>query len=171
MDSSEDQAIDLDPAKEILVGFQQEASEKNQDAANFLIPILQKIQEAYRYLPVAVLEWISEQMSIPTSRIYGVVSFYAQFFLEPHGKYTVRCCRGTACHVRGGNKILDAVQRELDIEDGATSDDLLFSFETVACLGACALAPVMIINDTYHGKMTAPQVEKVLRQVREEEAK
>jgi len=176
MDSSSDLAIgldpanDLDPAKEILAKVQKEALEKDQDTQNFLIPILQKLQDAYGYLPANVLEWLSEETGIPTSRIYGVVSFYAQFYLEPHGKYTVRCCRGTACHVRGGKKVLNAVQRNLGIEDGDTSDDMLFSLETVACLGACALAPVMIINNTYYGKVTSLRADQILQQIREEES-
>ena len=161
--------IDFGLAQDILAGFQQEASQKRQDTANFLIPILQKIQEAYEYLPIMVLEWISEQTHIPTSRIFGVVSFYAQFYLEPRGKYTIRCCRGTACHVRGGTKVVNAVQRTIGIEDGATTDDLLFSLETVACLGACALAPVMTVNDTYHGKVSASRAEQILQQLRKEE--
>lgn len=176
MDSSSDlaigldPAIDLDPAKEILAKVQKEALERAQDTQNFLIPILQKLQDAYGYLPANVLEWMSEETGIPTSRIYGVVSFYAQFYLEPHGKYTVRCCRGTACHVRGGKKVLNAVRRNLGIEDGETSDDMLFSLETVACLGACALSPVMIINNTYYGKVTPLRADQALQQIREEES-
>ncbi len=176
MDSSSDLEIGLDPvigldrAKEILANVQKDASERAQDTKNFLIPILQKLQDAYGYLPANVLEWLSEETGIPTSRIYGVVSFYAQFYLEPHGKYTVRCCRGTACYVRGGKKILNAVQRNLGIEDGATSDDMLFSLETVACLGACALSPVMIINNTYYGKVTPLRADQVLQQIRKGES-
>ena len=170
MDSISDQDINLDSAQEILIKVQKEASEKDQDTQNFLIPILQKLQDAYGYLPANVLDWLSEETGIPTSRIYGVVSFYAQFYLEPHGKYTVRCCRGTACHVRGGKKVLNAVQRNLGIEDGATSDDMLFSLEAVACFGACALAPVMVVNNTYYGKVTSLRADQILQQIREEES-
>ncbi len=168
MELREDQ-IDLKPAEEILTQANEAAVEISQGISNLLIPILQKIQGTYGYLPVPVLDWISEQTGIPTSRIYGVISFYAQFYLEPHGKYTVRCCRGTACHVRGGKKVLSAVQRNLGLEDGETSDDMLFSFEAVACFGACALSPVMLINNTYYGKVTPLRAEQILEQIREEE--
>ena len=92
--------------------------------ADDLIPILQEIQEAYGYLPAEVLRWVSERTGIPTSRMYGVITFYAQFYLQPHGKHTVRCCRGTACHVRGGKKIINAVKGQLGIEDGETTEDM-----------------------------------------------
>jgi NADH-quinone oxidoreductase subunit E len=164
-----DDRVDLKPAEEILAQTQKTAAELSHGTPNYLIPILQKLREAYGYLPVCVLEWMSEQTGIPASRVYGVVSFYAQFYLEPQGRHTVRCCRGTSCHVRGGRKVLNAVQRNLGIKDGETSDDMLFSLQTVACLGACALSPVMIINDTYYGKVTSRRVEQILGQIREEE--
>ena len=149
---------DLSPAKTIL-------SNRKSVSADDLIPILQEIQEAYGYLPSAVLRWVSERTGIPTSRMYGVITFYAQFYTEPHGKHLVRCCRGTACHVRGGKKIINAVRGQLGIEDGATTADMLFSFETVACLGACALSPVMVVDNTYHGKMTPRMAEQILQQL------
>ena len=149
---------DLDPARKILASRQK-------ITADDLIPILQEIQEAYGYLPADVLQWVSERTGIPASRMYGVITFYAQFYLQPHGKHTVRCCRGTACHVRGGKKIINAVKGQLGIEDGATTEDMLFSFETVACLGACALSPVMVVDNTYHGKMTPRVAEQILQQL------
>ena len=153
-------AVELSPAKNILAG-------RKSVSADDLIPILQEIQEAYGYLPAAVLRWVSERTRIPTSRIYGVITFYAQFYLKPHGRHTVRCCRGTACHVRGGKKIINAVKGQLGLEDGETTQDMLFSFETVACLGACALSPVMVVGSTYHGKMTPRQAEQILQQLRQ----
>jgi NADH:ubiquinone oxidoreductase subunit E len=149
---------DLSPAKTIL-------SNRKSVSADDLIPILQEIQEAYGYLPADVLHWVSERTGIPASRMYGVITFYAQFYLQPHGKHTVRCCRGTACHVRGGKKIINVVRGQLGIEDGATTADMLFSFETVACLGACALSPVMVVDNTYHGKMTPRMAEQILQQL------
>jgi NADH-quinone oxidoreductase subunit E len=151
---------DLGPAKNIL-------SARKSVAADDLIPILQELQEAYGYLPPEVLAWVSERTGIPTSRMYGVITFYAQFYLTPHGRHTVRCCRGTACHVRGGKKIINTVKGQLGLEDGETSEDMLFSFETVACLGACALSPVMVVDSTYHGKMTPRVAEQVLQQLRQ----
>jgi len=134
-----------------------------------LISVLQEVQDRFGYLPPAALERISSRTKIYLSRVYGVVSFYAQFYTEPRGKHTVRCCRGTACHVRGGRRIIKTVENLLGITDGETTDDMLFSFETVACLGACALSPVMVIDNTYYGRMTARRAEKLLRRISEEQ--
>ena len=130
-----------------------------------LIGLLQDVQDALGYLPPAALERIGRQTRIPLSRIYGVVSFYAQFHTEPRGRHTVRCCRGTACHVRGGKKVLDTVRRILGIEDSETTEDMMFSFETVACLGACALSPVVVVDGMYYGKATPRRIEEVLDQI------
>ena len=134
-----------------------------------LIPLLQQIQNSYGYLPPPVLVWLSERTGIPTSQMFGVITFYSQFYLEPHGKHVVRCCKGTACHVRGGNKVLDAVEGALGIGENETTEDMNFSFETVACLGACALAPVAVIDGTYYGKMTAQRTEQILSGLAAEE--
>ena len=128
-----------------------------------LIAVLQDVQERFGYLPGAALVEISRRSGIPLSRIYGVVSFYAQFYTEPHGRHTIRCCRGTACHVKGARRILGAVERTLGIADGETTPDLLFYLETVACLGTCFLAPAMMIDDHYFGKLTPQRVETILR--------
>jgi NADH-quinone oxidoreductase subunit E len=129
-----------------------------------LISVLQEGQSIYGYLPEEVLAHISRELKIPLSRVYGVVTFYAQFYLIPRGKHTVRVCRGTACHVRGGKNVRRAVQQNLGIEENETTADFKFTFETVACLGACALAPVLLVDKTYYGKLTPEKVEKVLRQ-------
>ncbi len=129
-----------------------------------LIPVLQEAQSLYGYLPEEVLARISQALRIPLSRIYGVVTFYAQFYLTPRGRHTVRVCRGTACHVRGGKNIRKAVQQFLGIEENETTPDFKFTFETVACLGACALAPVLLVGKNYYGKLTPAKVEKVLKQ-------
>ena len=130
--------------------------------SNDLIPILQQIQNEYGYLPREVLAEMSKRTGIPASRIYGVTTFYEQFYLEPRGKHTIKCCRGTACHVRGAPDVIDAIGKELNIEAGETTEDMEFTFETVACLGVCALAPVIVIDGTYHGQMTPSGVRKVL---------
>jgi NADH-quinone oxidoreductase subunit E len=153
--------VDLGPAEKILANRQNITPDD-------LIPLLQEFQEAYGYLPAEVLRWVSERTGIPTSRMYGVITFYAQFYLKPHGKHTVRCCRGTACHVRGGKKIINAVKGRLGIEDGETTEDMRFSLETVACLGACALSPVMVVDNVYHGKMTPRVAEQILQQLSQE---
>ena len=133
-----------------------------QDGA--LIPILQEAQAIYGYLSEEVLEAISRGLKIPLIRIYGVVTFYAQFYLTPRGRHTVRVCRGTACHVRGGKNIRKAVHQFLGIEENETTPDFKFTFETVACLGACALSPVLLVDKNYYGKLTPAKVEKVLKQ-------
>ncbi len=134
---------------------------ENPDSSD-LIPILQKIQAAYGYLPPEVLMELSDRTGIAASQIYGVVTFYEQFHLEPHGRHTIRCCRGTACHVKGGKGMIKTVSRALDIEPGQTTENMQFTFETVACLGACALAPVMVIDGTYFGKMTQRKAKNIL---------
>jgi len=130
-----------------------------------LIGVLQEVQERFGYLPPAALEQIARLTRTPLSRVYGVVSFYAQFYTEPRGRHTVRACRGTACHVRGGKKVIQAIEGLLGIGDGQTTEDMMFSFETVACLGACALSPVMVIDGAYYGKTTPRRAEEVLQRI------
>ncbi len=122
--------------------------------ADDLIPLLQQIQGEYGYLPEHILEHVSHRTGIPTSRMYGVITFYAQFSLAPRGRHTVRCCRGTACHVRGSMAVREAVAGALGVGEGETREDHQFSFEAVACLGTCFLAPVMMVNDHYFGLLT-----------------
>ena len=127
-----------------------------------LIPILQKIQNSYGYLPVDVLKEMSRRTGISASSIYGVATFYEQFHLEPHGRNTIRCCRGTACHVKGGPEIVDAIKRAIGAEAGETTDDMRFTFETVACLGTCFLAPVIMVNNDYYGNLSSEKIEEIL---------
>ncbi|MCX5655789.1 MAG: NAD(P)H-dependent oxidoreductase subunit E [Planctomycetota bacterium] len=139
--------------------------------ASNLIGVLQQVQDRFGFLPAAALREMSRRMRIPLSRIYGVVSFYAQFYTEPRGRHTVRACRGTACHVRGGKKVIQSIGGVLNLEDGETSEDMMFSFETVACLGACALSPVVVIDGTYYGKVTPRRIEAVLNRIVADESK
>ena len=127
-----------------------------------LIPILQRVQKQYGYLPKDVLLEISKQTGISASSIYGVATFYEQFYLEPHGRHTVKCCRGTACHVKRGPEIADSISRQLNIEPGQTTEDMRFTFETVACLGTCFLAPVIMVDNDYYGKLKPNQIEDIL---------
>jgi NADH-quinone oxidoreductase E subunit len=129
-----------------------------------LISVLQRAQDIIGWLPEDALTMIAEGLGLPVSKVYGVATFYSAFYLEPHGKYTIRCCRGTACHVKGARQVLSAVCRMTGLKDGETSKDLKFSLETVTCLGACALSPVMMVNKDYFGKMTEKKVETVLGQ-------
>ena len=130
--------------------------------ADSLVPILQQVQKAYGHLPRPILMEVSERTGIPASRIFGVATFYEQFHLDPHGRHTVRCCRGTACHVKGGHNIIKAVKQTLGVEPGQTTEDMRFTFETVACLGTCFLAPAMMINNDYYGGLNTRRIKSIL---------
>ncbi len=120
-----------------------------------LIPILQGAQKEYNYLPEEVLTYIATSLRIPAARVFGVATFYAHFIMEPRGKHLIRLCDGTACHVKNSIPILDAIRSRLGVtEKCRTTSDMLFTVETVACLGACGLAPVLVIDDEVHGQMT-----------------
>jgi NADH-quinone oxidoreductase subunit E len=127
-----------------------------------LIPILQETQGKFRYLPAAAMQEISRFLHVPEATIFGVSTFYAQFKLTPLGKKVVRVCRGTACHVRGSAKVLAEMEKRLGIKAGETTDDMEYTLETVACIGACALAPTMTIDNETYGKMTTKKVAEVL---------
>lgn len=127
-----------------------------------LIPVLQNAQDEYGYLPEEVLKEISSHMKIPLSKVYGVVTFYTQFHLEPRGENIIRVCMGTACHVRGATDVYNVIQEELEIDDGETTEDLKFTLETVACIGACGLAPVIMVNDNTHGRLTPEKTKDIL---------
>ena len=129
-----------------------------------LIPVLQQAQALYGYLPRPVLNLISKRLRIPMSKIYGVATFYSQFYLERRGRHVVKVCDGTACHVKGGRSILKVVRKELGLEEGETSPDNQFTLETVACLGTCFLAPTLMVNKTYFGKLSPPKVNNILTQ-------
>ncbi|SDF20293.1 NADH-quinone oxidoreductase subunit NuoE [Sporolituus thermophilus] len=135
---------------------------KYQGVKGALIPVLQEAQNAYGYLSKEVIEYISKKLDIPVSQIYGVVTFYAQFHLNPRGRNIIRVCQGTACHVRGAKAILKALEENLKITAGGTTADLKFTLETVACIGACGLAPVMMINDDTHGRLTPEVIPDIL---------
>jgi len=126
-----------------------------------LIPILQETQEEFRYLPSEVMQGIAKFLQLPESTVFGVSTFYAQFKFTPTGKNVVKVCRGTACHVRGGARILREVERRLGIKPGENTDDLEYTLETVACIGACALAPTMTVDKETHGQMTTRKVAEV----------
>jgi len=131
-----------------------------------LIGVLQEVQDRFGYLPRPALEKISRRARLPLSRVYGVVTFYAQFYTEPRGRHTIRCCRGTACHVKGAGRVLDAVKRELGVDEDETTPDLLFYLETVACVGTCFLAPVMMIDNQYYGMLSPQKVQRILQSYR-----
>ena len=127
-----------------------------------LIPLLQDIQETFGYIPEESIEPIAEALNLFASQVQGVISFYAGLSLKPKGKYVIRACRGTACHVKGGRSILRYMKKELGLDEGETSPDYKFTLETVACLGACFLAPAMMVNRAYFGKLSPPKVTSIL---------
>lgn len=128
-----------------------------------LISILQKVQEEYRYLPEEILTYIATALDMSPATVYGVATFYAQFSLDPLGKYVIRVCDGTACHVRGSQSVLDAIRKKVGLADGQkTTKDLGFTVETVSCLGACGLAPVVMINDEVYGSMTPEAITEII---------
>ncbi len=133
-----------------------------------LIAILQETQDLYGYLPIDVMELISQRTGTPIATVIGVATFYAQFRLQPVGKYLIMLCQGTACHVNGSELISAAITDELSIEDGQTTEDGLFSLKHVACLGCCSLSPVMMINGKVYSSLTPDKAKKVLRTLRAE---
>ncbi|CCU77726.1 NADH-ubiquinone oxidoreductase chain E [Halanaerobium saccharolyticum subsp. saccharolyticum DSM 6643] len=144
----------LEPLNEILSRYEKKE--------RYLIPVLQEAQEEYGYLPEEVMKEIALGLNLSLSQVYGVVTFYSQFHQEPRGNNIIRVCMGTACHVRGGGAILDAIKDELGIEAGETTDDLEFTLESVACIGACGLAPVIMINDDTHGRLTPEKIPEIM---------
>jgi len=127
-----------------------------------LIPVLQKVQEELGYLPEEAISEIAFFLGVSESEVYGVASFYAQFRFIRQGEHTIKVCQGTACHVRGGPRILEAVEREISIQPGETTEDYKFSLERVACFGSCALAPVMVVGKTVYGRVTTAKARKIL---------
>ena len=132
-----------------------------------LIPILQQVQQSLGYLPGEAMQRIAGFVNEPESTVFGVATFYAQFKLVPTGRNVVRVCRGTACHVKGGDRILREVQHHLGIKPGESTPDMEYALETVACIGACALAPTMTINNETHGEMTTKKVAEIFGHRRE----
>ncbi|MBA4392451.1 MAG: NADH-quinone oxidoreductase subunit NuoE [Desulfobacca sp.] len=150
------ETFDLEPLNKIVDEFTGEPGR--------LIPILQKTQELYGYLPPAVMNHISEKTGIPLSQIYGVATFYSQFYLTRRGKTIIRQCDGTACHVRGAGKLVDTIQSELGIKAGETTPDYRITFEVVYCLGACGLAPVAVVNDQVVGRLGPEKMTQILKE-------
>ena len=137
--------------------------------SNQIIPILQDTQAKYRYLPKEIFPYLSANLGISTAKIYSIATFYENFSLEPKGKYVIKICDGTACHVRKSIPILEKLRKELKLsENKVTTDDLLFTVETVSCVGACGLAPVLTVNDKVYGAMTPEKVEELLAKLKEE---
>lgn len=142
------------------------AEHKDQDGA--VIPVLHKAQEIYGYLPIEVQEMISEGLDVPLAEIYGIVTFYTQFSLNPKGKYHIGVCLGTACYVKGSGDILDKIKEILGIEVGECTPDGLFSIEATRCIGACGLAPVLTVNDDVYGRLVVDDVAGIIKKYQEQ---
>ena len=140
--------------------------EKYKDTKGSLITILQGVQEIYNYVPMEAINYIAEQTGIKPAKIYGVLTFYTQFRMNPVGKNLIMLCQGTACHVNGSEGIEEAIHEELGINDGETSEDGLFTLINVACLGCCSLSPVMMINGETYGKLTPQSTKKIIADMR-----
>ncbi len=136
-----------------------------------IIPILQEVQDLYRYLPQDVIEFVAAQMNMSSAKIFGIATFYSHFSLEPKGKFVIKVCDGTACHVKGSSKLLSTFQEKLGLGDEkTTSDDMLFSLETVSCLGACGLAPAVVINDDIYGQVTPKMPHEMVETIKTKES-
>jgi NADH:ubiquinone oxidoreductase subunit E len=146
------------------VGKLNEIINKHKGKPGGLIPVLEEAQVALEYLPISVQKKIADGLNLPLSRIYGVVTFYSFFTMTPRGKYTVRICLGTACYVRGGKAISDTLKKEFGIQEGETTPDRMFTLETIRCLGACGLGPVLVVNEDVHGRVKPSKVKEILSQ-------
>jgi len=149
-----EEEIDLTGANEVI--------DKYVDMKGALMPVLQAVQDVYGYIPEPTVHLIAERLNVYPSQIFGVLTFYAQFHLEPRGKYIIRVCMGTACHVKGAGRIADTLSDRLKIGHAETTEDLKFTAEYVACIGACGMAPVIMVNDATYGSMTVQKMDEVI---------
>jgi len=153
----EEQTLDLGPLYDVLADY------KSQEGA--VIPVLQKAQEIYGWLPREVLQTIAKEMGVPLSQVYGVVTFYSQFYLQRRGRHIIRQCDGTACHVRGAARIVQTVEDYLGIQAGDTTPDFKYTFEVVYCLGSCGLAPVAMVDDRVVGHLVPEKMIQILKEL------
>lgn len=137
---------------------------KHKGKPGSLIPVLEEAQVSLEYLPVSVQKKIAKDLNLPLSRVYGVVTFYSFFTMTPRGKHTVRVCLGTACYVRGGKALSETLQKEFGIKEGETTEDRMFTLESVRCLGACGLGPVVVVDEDVHGRVKPAKVKEILSQ-------
>ena len=159
--------VDIDISKEFTPEQLKKLDEiiaKNKDKAGSLIPVLEQAQMLLEFLPMPILKIIAAGLNLPLSRVYGVVTFYSFFTMAPRGKHTMRVCLGTACYVRGGKAINDTIKKELKVEEGETTPDRLFTLETVRCVGACGLGPVIFVGENVHGRLKPAKVKDVISQ-------
>ncbi|MFW9604478.1 MAG: NADH-quinone oxidoreductase subunit NuoE [Trichlorobacter sp.] len=151
-----EEIIDLARAEEVI--------ERYKDIPGNLMPVLQGIQDSYGYVPRPCVDLVAERLNVYPSQIYGVLTFYAQFHLKPRGKFIIRVCMGTACHVLGAERIKETFYERIGIGHAETTEDRRFTFELVACLGACGMAPLAMVNDETYGKMTVQKVDEIVKE-------
>ncbi len=157
---------DLPSTVKVDISLLDSVIEKYSGKKGVMIPVLQETQSIYGYIPREVFETLSRELRLNLSEMYGVATFYAQFRLAPVGKYIIKVCHGTACHVQNAGTITSALEEALQVADGQTTEDRLFTLESVACLGCCSLAPVMMIGDETYGKLTGKDAVKVIKDIR-----
>jgi len=160
-----------DKSKDVDLSLVDKVIDKYRNKKGNLIPILQGVQDIFGYLPEPVFNKISKETGLKLSDMYGVATFYAQFRLNPVGKNIVKVCHGTACHVQNAKELTKVLEENLNIKDGETTEDGLFTLESVACLGCCSLAPVMMIGDETYGNLEGKSAGKIIKKMKKEEAK
>lgn len=143
--------------------------DRYESAPSSLLAIMQDVQDEARYLPREAMERVAERLSIPIARVYQMATFFESFHLEPRGKHICTVCMGTACHVRGAQRLVEQLERDLEISSGATTEDMMFTIEEVNCVGACALGPLVIVDSEYHGSMTSGSLQKLVKKMRKSE--
>jgi NADH-quinone oxidoreductase subunit E len=143
--------------------------ERYESAPSSLLAIMQDVQDEARYLPREAMERVAERLEIPIARVYQMATFFESFHLEPRGKHICTVCMGTACHVRGAQRLVEQLERDFDIPSGSTTEDLMFTIEEVNCVGACALGPLVIVDSEYHGNMTSGSLQKLVKKMRKAE--
>lgn len=156
----------IDKKEKVDLGLIDPIIKKYKSVKGNMIPILQRTQEIYGYLPKDAFAYISAETGLQLNDMYGVATFYAQFRLNPVGKHIIKVCHGTACHVQNANKITDSLQESLNVKDGETTEDNLFTLESVACLGCCSLAPVMMISGETYGKLNGAEAAKIVKEIK-----
>ncbi|PLX97114.1 MAG: NADH-quinone oxidoreductase subunit NuoE [Desulfuromonas sp.] len=154
--------VEETPEQEVDLAAANKVIDKYIDMHGALMPVLQEIQEEYGYIPEPTVHLVAERLNVYSSQIFGVLTFYAQFHLEPRGKYIIRVCMGTACHVKGAGRLGDTIKERLGVGHAETTEDLKFTAEYVACIGACGMAPVIMVNDATYGSLSVQKLDEVI---------
>ena len=164
-------ALSLELELGIEAATLEEILDRHERAPSSIIAVLQDVQDEVNYLPEGALRYVAESLDIPVAKVFSLATFYRAFSLEPRGEHLVQVCMGTACHVRGAVKIIDVLEREMGIRAGETDERLEFTLETVNCLGACALGPVVVVDGDYYGEMNPAKTSRMLKRIRQRHSK